>query len=295
MAECVTCTAKAGTAYVCTRCANRTAADLRRLASLIGDLETTITRQSRAGDGGPATDRHPLPVDLGAAARADTIRTTVTTWARHILATRGITVTRVPRIVGPTCPTTAGSPTCGHPSCATIIRTAQPRNVLGATTRWLASQCEWLRHQPEAAQALAELTAAARLADRVIDRRTPQLYAGPCRADLEEGGICQADLYAQPGADTIRCRDCRATHSAAARREWLLAEAQDVLAWAELAAQALAALGLPCTRAQVAGWAHRGRLSEHGRDRAGRVLYRVGDVITLAEQAALAKTDRAAA
>jgi hypothetical protein len=205
---------------------------------------------------------------------------------------------RPPRPAGPTCRTSAGAATCTHGSCAAIIRTGQPRDVLGATTRWLARQTEWLRHQPEAAEAFEELLGACRLATRIVDRRTAQLYAGPCRADIttDDGpDQCQADLYALAGAHVIRCAACGATHRARERREWLLAEARGVLAWAELAAQALAALGLPCTRAQVAGWAHRGRLAQHGVDRAGRVLYRVGDVIDLAEQAATAKASSAAA
>jgi hypothetical protein len=300
-------------AYACTACAGRLARDLRQLADLAPELDVTIARLGRSGTGGGRATGQPLPVDLGAAEQAWAVVNTVSTWIRDVARSRGVRALRYPTTPGPTCRTNAGVPACGHRSCLTIARSGQPVDGLAEAIRWLAGQVEWIRHQPDALQAMDELGDACALAVRIVDRRTPRWYAGPCGAEIHEqpgesaaggpGGAsdgdwvraCTADLYAHAGARVITCGVCRARHDARDRREWLLKEAADALVWAELAAQALAALGLPCTRAQVAGWAHRGRLVLRGMDSAGRVLYRCGDVIELAREAARARVGGSAA
>ncbi|MBN1174225.1 MAG: hypothetical protein JXA67_18790 [Micromonosporaceae bacterium] len=248
---CVVCNSNHGeaAARACTRCADELRDQLIHLARIAGELEVTVARQSRTGRGcGDSGD--PLPVNLAASYDADAVVNVITTWAREVARGRGLP-----------------SPTAGEPE----------RGALADVARWLADQVDWMRRQPDAAEAFDELDDACHLAVRVVDRGTARWYAGPC------GAGCEQDLYAQPGALTVVCPKCRASHDAIARKQWLLGAAQDTVAWAGLIAAAIAALGLPCTRSQIAGWAHRGRLAVRGVDQAGRVLYRVGDVIALAQ------------
>jgi hypothetical protein len=238
-AECDLCDRPAGTAYVCAPCAAQTIRALRQLADIAGDLQTTIARQGRSG-GGSGGDSHPLPVDLGASETAWAVTNTITTWARHCAETRGEPL---------------------------------PAGDLAGAAAWLAGQMEWLRHQPEASEAVDELADACALAVRVVDRRADRWYAGPCV-------LCTEDLYALPGAATIRCPKCEAKYDAQERRELLLVAAQDRLVHAELIGRALIALGWETmTAARVRGLVRRGKVAERGQDEARRTLYRLGDVV----------------
>lgn len=312
MADCVVCGREmADQAYACRRCAAPVERELEQLARLAPELDVTIARQGRTGEGGRGGDDEPLPFDPQAAQSAWVVVNTVTTWIRDVARSRGVRALRYPRTPGPTCRTNAGVPACGHASCLVVARSGQPVDGLAEAIRWLSRQVEWLRHQPEAAQAFDELGDACAVAVRTVDRKTPQWYAGPCGAilapDLAAGGepgdeiptrTCGEDLYAYPGAVTVRCR-CGAQHDAQDRRTWLLREARDTLVHAELLARAVTALGVrgvddrPVTPAMVRGMAHRGRLEVRGHDQAGRPLYRVGDVLNAVDEQRVAAARRA--
>jgi hypothetical protein len=328
MADCVIChRPQADTAYACPACAGRARDALVRLAGLVPELDTTIARQARTGSGGGGGDRDPLPVDLDAAADTWAVINVVTTWARHILAARGLTLTtRRQRTTGPTCRTTAGSPTCRHGSCRAVIASGQPVDELVPVVRWLATQTGWLRHQPEAADALDELIDAARLAARIVDTHAVRWYAGTCGAEIahppaeasadgpgtmpegERMGACGADLYAPPGAYVIRCRACGAVHDADARLDLLLGSAWGTVAHAELIGRALACFGFDLDGARVRTWASRGHITpvwtrppgpacascrhESCVERRMGPRYRVGDVIAEAERRAAGRHAR---
>lgn len=279
MAECDLCwRPQLDTAYACPQCAGRVRDALLRLADLADELDVTIARQSRTGSGGSGSDRHPLPVDLGASYDTDAVVNTITTWARHAAEIRGWGRGGVDE---------------------------HDRSSLAQTASWLATQVEWLRHQPEASEALDELADACSLAVRIVDRRTARWYAGPCGAPPQEiaaeqtgtdegdgQGSCNADLYAHPGAHTITCRVCGTIHDARQRREWLLKEARDQVAHAELVGRALAALGLDVDPARVRRWANRGLIADQGTrmvDGRERPVYRIGDVETVAVMMAAAR------
>lgn len=182
-----------------------------------------------------------------------------------------------------------------------------PQAIAAAAARWLLAgrHVEWLRHRLEGVEAFDELQHAVAVARRAIDRDQPRWYAGQCGADLDapdcpdcgqvhlaerviaavfgepEAARCQAELYARPGAATIRCHECGAAHDTADRQAWLLDSARDVLAHAELIGRAATALGKPITPAMVRGYARPERrlVVARGVDGAGRELYRVGDVL----------------
>lgn len=267
MANCVLCGRRdAGVAYACSACARPVQIALEGLARLAPELDVTISRQGRTGDGGRGGDDEPLPVNLGASMDAWAVVNTVSTWARHVETMRGHGYGR--------------------------LGGERDHQALAAVAAWLATQVEWLRHQPEAEQALDELADACAVAVRIVDRRAPRWYAGPCRVPLLVDGqpvVCPQDLYAHPGATTVRCGACGAQHDAAARRDWLLDAARDTLAHAEMVGRALAALGLDVDPARVRVWAARGHIVAHGHEQAGRrtrPLYRVGDVEDVARRMA---------
>lgn len=232
------------TAVACVECGNHTAKKLTEQAPNFAEMSVAIARQTRFGD--PArlsSNEPPLPFDVDAAIEATSVTNTIRTWATHIANHRG------------TPPPTTG------------------QNLM----LWLAapSQINWLRYRQEASQALDELHYAATLVERCIDAPAHHTYAGPCWAN-----DCQGELYGRQGAAYVTCRDCSTSHDSAARRRWLLDEANDVLGTATEIARFISAMrGDMVTAAMVRGYAHRGRLLARGVDRDGRPHYRVGDVL----------------
>lgn len=238
-------------AYLCGGCGDRLSRDLADVAKIAGEAWTTIARQAANGAHHGRSAEKPLPFSWEAADATDSGANTLTTWARHIAEERG-TVLTVP----------AGQ----HP--------------LARVAGWLGAreQLDWLRHRPEADEAFDELTDACQLLVRTVDRPPVRWYAGPCDG-------CTLDLYAMPGANTARCRECGTAHDAQARKAWLLDQADALLATATLVARALTALGHRVTPEAVRKWAERGRIVAHGIDHRGHPTYRVGEVRALAESA----------
>lgn len=257
-------------AYLCSRCAAVLRSALLDVPDLVDELATTTARLGRTGSNGAASGaERPLPVDLVAGDVARGLVNTVTTWARYVAEQRGMPLPeRLPRpgITGPACRT------CGHLTCM-VIRTGRPVDPASLAACWLIWHAEWLRHRREVGELVDELDRAVGMARRVIDLPVPHWYAGRC--------ACGADVYARPGAAVLQCRGCGTTWDAAERREWLLDLAADVLGHAEWISRAITALGQPVTAAMIRGYAHRGRLLARGQDRAGRPIYRVGDVLTI--------------
>jgi hypothetical protein len=254
---CAACGRPCPDGYACSRCAEMTGRDLAAVPGLGVELDVTLTRQDRIGEPGGSGGRRavePLPYSTAASAVGWTLTNTVTTWCRHVMEQRGEAV---------------GAP--------------QPGPGAANAARWLLGHVEWLRHRPEAAEAFEEIQYAVAQARIVIDQRTPRWYAGPCGADL----------YGLPGAEVIRCRECGTEFDAEARREWLLAAADDTLAHAELIGRAAAALGVEISPADVRWYAASGQIVAHGVSRAGSALYRFGDVLEVARNIAARKAARA--
>jgi hypothetical protein len=249
-------------AYLCDRDTRMLAVDISEVPGLEPELEVTLTRQDRVGEsgGGGVTKRaeEPLPFSAVASEAGYVLTNTLTTWGRHVAEERGV-------------PGPQGSPAATE------------------AARWFLGHLEWLRHRPEAAQAYDEITSAVGMVRLVIDRHGSRWYAGPCYAPTA-AGPCEADLYGRPGATVLRCTECGTDFDAHVRQQWLLEAARDSLAHAELIGRAAPTLGVAITPAMIRGYAFRGRLTHHGHDGAGRPLYRVGDVLDLAQQAMTARS-----
>lgn len=202
MADCAlpACRRTVSDAWVCAPCAATIAGRLQAAAELWPDLLTTCAGQARMGEPGPRARGHapPQPIRPGLGDPAedhqggpptglpfgwtasdvrDSVRNTVTTWVRHIVAER-------------------------------------PTGMLLGTTptllRWLAGQCEWLRHQPYGAEALDELDDAVGMVAPAVDRpamRT-RVAVGPC-PEVDCAGQVTALVPARLDIPAVmRCDGC---------------------------------------------------------------------------------------
>lgn len=100
-----------------------------------------------------------------------------------------------------------------------------------------------------------------------------------------EAEQCERDLYAEPGANAVRCPECKTMHRVSERRAILLAEAEDVLLPLTTIAAACSALldeepSVARLLRRIRKWADRGDLVWSDHD-SGVRLYRVGDVLDL--------------
>lgn len=256
---------------VCQSCADALAEALGDVPALAGELETTITRQSRLGTGGRSSNR-PLVFAWDPSVMRNALRNTLTTWTRVLHDTHGGEL---------------------------------PADTIPAVARWLLARVDWLRAHPAAAEAVDEITACVDDCRRAVDRPPELWYAGRCGYIGDEQRMiqavygepatpCEADLYATPGAGIIQCPRCKATYNVEQRRTWLLDAVDDTRAHAELIARALSRLGQPVTSAMIRGYAHRGRLVPHGVDHHGRPTYCVGDVRRLLIEQAKKETEKQA-
>lgn len=284
-------------AYVCRRDGERLRAALLALADDAGEVTVDVARQARhAAAAAAGSPEPPLPVHMGAGAAAWAVGNTVITWAVHVSHHRGVpTPPRPGRTLGPLCRAGYG---CRHASC-TAIRTRAVEHPVGRAARWLTRHIDWLRHRPEAADAVDELLDAAELVRRTIDNPGDRWYAGPCGAAGDDGTQCLTELYARHGSTYVTCKGCGTRFDAEARKQWLLGEASATVGTAAVLAAAATALGVQATAAQIRGYAFRGRLADRGMDAWGRPVYLLGEALALVRQAEqerqVARARRAAA
>lgn len=246
------------TLTVCDACADQLGVALGDIAWLVDELDTTITRQrALPTEGGPTGAETPLPWHEKASEALRHLKAILVSWALFCDAEH------VP-----------------HQSPANGL----PDDTAEALSRWLLWRIDGLTRHELGPDAVDEITDAVAKCRRVIDRRPERWYAGPCTAHPgggEDSRECGSDLYAKRQTGDVECRDCGAVYDVAARRAWLLAEAEDRLADAATVARAVSWLGaVPLTPALVRKWAERGRIIAKGHD-GSRPLYRIGDAIDL--------------
>lgn len=249
----------ADNSILCVCCTDLVATALGDITALVDELETTMSRQTstgaRVGSRGTET---PLPFDIAAADILGALRGILVGWVLDFAESRG---------------------------------EALPADDLGAMSGWLLARLEHLRHHPAADEIATEIMAVVTQARRAIDRKADRWYAGPCQAEIDDHP-CDAELYARPGAAVVSCPRCHTAHDVKARREHLLAAAEDQLLHAAWIAQAVTALGDHITQVQITRWVNAGRLLAHGVDLMGRATYRVGDVRQLAHEDLVRKLNR---
>lgn len=244
----------ADTAYVCHVCVTDLARRLRDSARDWPDLEdaigrrmilrsrTTGTRKPQPGDELALAHETPLLINPAAMEQADIITNTATTWARHVIEERG-----------------HAAPTGRTPTQAALT--------------YLADNLGWLAHRPEAEEAFDELHCIRRDMEAAIDNPPPMRFVGPC-------GVCDRELYSRIGAIEVTCEPCDLTYNVEDRLADLMEQMKDHLDRPGVIAAALRSITKRDVRREhIGSWAQRNLIMVKGRDRDGRPLYRIGDVL----------------
>jgi len=226
------------------------------------EVELTVTRQARTGGavtgsrGGGEQERPLMFVERAADVLRD-LREVVYRWSAEVVTANPHLRLR---------PADAGRGADVAETAGAVL------NVLGL-----------LSALDEAPRALRELSAVAREAERVIDRRGDRVYLGICSATCEDGE-CQEELYALEDADEITCRGCGNRWGVWERREWLRAALEETEASArDIAAGAGEIAGVVLNTKTIRAWAAKGLIETVGHDDEGIPLHRVGEVLEYAE------------
>ncbi|MFB7719351.1 helix-turn-helix domain-containing protein [Nocardia sp. NPDC056100] len=123
-------------------------------------------------------------------------------------------------------------------------------------------------------ECVGDILRAVRGAYVAIDRPQDHRVIGRCP--------CGAALYAADGSDVLNCDQCERVHSVPAMRSAALGRATDKLATAAQLARLLPSIaGANVTAERIRQWAARGKLPAHRVG--GQTLYRVGDVLAIAD------------
>lgn len=176
-----------------------------------------------------------------------------------------------------------------------------------AMSRWLLERSPRIAAHVAAGSIERDIRRVVDTLRRAVDRPADRWFMGPCDTTgcVEEHRIVADDgqariekrpteLYADPGAIIVQCRRCRAEYDIGERRAWLLAAAEDQLAHAELIGRAAPALGIEVTPSSIRNLAARKRIVAHSVDAQGRPLYRIGDVIAVAQDMLSRRAEQAA-
>jgi len=232
-------------------CTARLERELGDVASLVRELDVTLSRQARisvGGKSGKGWAHEKLPIHEGARQAGDVLANTLTTWARDVSGD--------PQSLG--------------------LAPGRPPAVQAA---WiLLGSINEIRRHPEVKELVDEITSGIAQARHAVDRPADLAYVGPCRAvNTDEYGRaheCGADLYARPEAAEVVCRVCGGETVVAEQRAWLLNEADDRLFTVREAAQMIGDFyGTKVTEAGIRGLIHRKKLGY----RSGKLL-RLGDL-----------------
>lgn len=281
-------------------------------APVLGRDGTPLPAYLRSTYGQTALPNTPWPYATGPADQLWAARNTITTWARHLLESRGIDAPDAlvssrqsgpvcephrhnrGRVEGDQCPVDCARSRCEHASCAEIRRPLAPREAWNVP-RWLLGQLEAIRLDEAAAQIHEELLA---MRDDnalwTIGQSVADLYAGTCdapdvRVVVVDGlltptvGVCGVHMYVHEDDATVKCHACGAVYPMDDRREALLDRLDDQLDNVRHVADGLRRMGLDVTVDKIDGWLRRGTITDHGQDAAGHRLVRVGEVRAHAE------------
>ncbi|WP_063778061.1 hypothetical protein [Lentzea aerocolonigenes] len=247
--------------YVCGVCLGRLDGDLADVADLAEELDTTIARQARVGmPVGSRTAEVGLPYNDGAAEVGRDLRSVLSTWVRELWETHG------PRRVTRT-------------AANVEVAELDPLDLddtLAELAAWLRRHPSWIEYHPAGGELVDEITDAVERTRRAVDLPPARLYCGPCPD-------CDADLYARPDRETVRCRECETRHEVEALRAALLDAAREHLGTAAEIARALPRLlGRDLSANSLRTWARTGKLTRRAPDAQGRTRYLVGEVIDVA-------------
>lgn len=251
-AKCPACAGDQPDGLLCSACTARFRRDLTDLPDLVRELDVVLTRQTQIGSGNGVrrSAEIPLPYDQNASDVKANLVNTLTTWARELDLGDG----------NPPTPNIRGY--CG----------------------WLLHRIERIRMHPAADEITDEIGYSVSIVRKVIDLPAPRVLAGPCP-------ICERPVYGPEGAVNAVCKYCERAGiesivdvDPGQAKRWQDAGGQ--LVTRTIALAALAHLSRPVKPETFRSWVKRGQVKRHpDPTSAGRVLYRLGDVLMLASTA----------
>jgi hypothetical protein len=252
-----------GTHAVCGACIGELERALGNVAFYADQLQVTFSRQARTGSGGGRRGgERPLPYNPRAAHAGAKLRAVLITWVNVVEQAAGAP------LPGPACVA------CKHPSCRRIKGRRRPGGSLGQMSRWLLLHIDTIRQHESGATIADTIVTAVCGAESAVDRPAERVYSGPCDE-------CGKDMYGRLGAVVVACLGCGLEYDVAARVEWLMVAAEDVLATAIEISRAMNRLGVELKVDRIYQWVSRKRLIPAGLDANRRSLYRFGDVLDL--------------
>lgn len=225
--------------------------ELGDVAAIVAELDTTLSKQARIGNGGTSgLARERTPIAVGAMDPIWVLGNVLTTWIRDITGDEW--------------------------------RPGLGANPATAAAAHLLMEIPAIRRHPAVDELVDEITDAIRLARRTVDRPADKVYLGQCLVETpdDEGRqvTCLAEVYARPGAHEVTCKVCGVCHEVAERRAWLLQRAEDMLFTVQQAAQMVGDVGrIRVTEAAIRGYIHRKRIAY----RPGGKLIRLGDLMAV--------------
>ena len=241
---------------VCKGCAAALTRYLAEIPALQTELAIQVARLAQGRQNGAqrlAGASAPLPMDVRASDRAWLLRNTLVGWIRDL-----------------------------EPDPA-----RQPVDDLAAMARWLLARQGQLYVHPAADELVAEVRYAVGQAWAAVDQPAERVFLGTCPA-IDQGGVCEAELWAPMDAIRVRCRGCAVVHDPAALRVGLhLRLAGHLVTGVEFAGYAVRYLGVRPSEQdrledRVRQWASRGRVVAVGRqqrpDGPAVPTYRFGDL-----------------
>jgi len=237
------CDRPVGDGYTCQGCADKLSRALGDVPALWDELDVVLTRQSRYSDPEGRGGSKALPFNPTASEVGWVLRNTLSTWCKLIAEERGREL-----------------PTEDHPA---------------VVAKWLLWHKDWLRHHRAGADCVEEILSVVREVRKAVDRPAPRVYAGPCAE-------CNGDMYAKPDAAMVTCRPCGLEYSVSEMQAWMWRETRERLVTAKEAVVLFGRFGFVVPQKTIEKWRLRKRLTEHGEDRDGRMLYRFEDVWKLA-------------
>ncbi|UGT65305.1 hypothetical protein LTT66_18215 [Nocardia gipuzkoensis] len=274
--ECVACS-RATEMFLCWECTKTLKSRLDSVKWLASELDLTLARQARVtspGDRIGGTPEQPLPFQPAAGDTAWVLHNTLSTWARDLCETRGITYLPL-GYLPPLPPGFMGPLRRGE----RFEHHVQPDFIdsTSGIAAWLAHYVTAISGSESAGECFEEISAAVAAAHRAIDRPPGRMYIGPCREELS-GIYCEADIYVTIGHAEARCPMCGTTHMVEERRDMLREQVRGILGTAaELSRLLPWIVDSPITRKRITYYERIKAIMP--RNVNGEKMYQVGEVI----------------
>ncbi|MGW2666243.1 hypothetical protein ACWCW7_35270 [Nocardia tengchongensis] len=175
---------------------------------------------------------------------------------------------------------------------------ASPATLVEQAAVWMGCHPHELRTHEAARDMLTDITGALKDLRRVIDRPAEMRYLGPCSE-------CGAELRAERGETWVRCRvpSCKTQHEISRLESDALAIAWERLYTLSELGSVLSGVGAPVPRRTLYSWAAPGkdgpklhprgwrhedqygvRITDHQIDPRDKQVYRLGDVVGMANK-----------